>query len=123
MGLVGDLHYEPLSHEHFALIDAFALAETVNGLFKAEVIPDAAMAYAGGCRVRTLESVDWFNNRCLLGLVCNIPLAEAANRLCRRPMLGDRCSRVSQTKQPPERTVRLRETLTPRLSRSLATLA
>jgi transposase InsO family protein len=55
-----------------------ALAETINGLFKAEVIHRrgpwrsfAAVVYA------TLEWVDWFNNRRLLEPVCNIPPAEA----------------------------------------------
>ena len=61
-----------------------ALAETINGLFKAEVIHRRgpwrsfeAVEYA------TLEWVDWFNNRRLLELIGNIPPAEAeANSLC-----------------------------------------
>ena len=55
-----------------------ALAETINGLFKAEVIHSRgpwrcfeAVEYA------TLESVDWFNNRRLLEPIANIPPAEA----------------------------------------------
>lgn len=55
-----------------------ALAETINGLFKAEVIHRRgpwrnfeAVAYA------TLEWVDWFNNRRLLEPIVNIPPAEA----------------------------------------------
>ena len=55
-----------------------ALAETINGLFKAEVIHRRgpwrsleAVEYA------TLEWVDWFNNRRLLELIGNIPPAEA----------------------------------------------
>ena len=55
-----------------------ALAETVNGLFKAEVIHRRgpwrsfeAVEYA------TLEWVDWFNNRRLLEPIGNIPPAEA----------------------------------------------
>jgi putative transposase len=55
-----------------------ALAETINGLFKAEVIHGRgpwrsfeAVEYA------TLEWVDWFNNRRLLEPVGNIPPAEA----------------------------------------------
>lgn len=55
-----------------------ALAETINGLFKAEVIHRRgpwrsfeAVEYA------TLEWVDWFNNRRLLEPVGNIPPAEA----------------------------------------------
>ncbi|EEX08355.1 putative transposase subunit [Ruegeria lacuscaerulensis ITI-1157] len=55
-----------------------ALAETINGLFTAEVIHRcgpwrsfAAVEYA------TLEWVDWFNNRRLLEPIGNIPPAEA----------------------------------------------
>jgi transposase InsO family protein len=55
-----------------------ALAETINGLFKAEVIHRRgpwrtfeALEYA------TLEWVDWFNNRRLLEPIGNIPPAEA----------------------------------------------
>jgi hypothetical protein len=55
-----------------------ALAETINGLFKAEVIQGRgpwrnfeAVEYA------TLEWTDWFNNRRLLEPIGNIPPAEA----------------------------------------------
>jgi transposase InsO family protein len=55
-----------------------ALAETINGLYKAEVIwrrgpwrSREAVEYA------TLEWVDWFNNRRLLEPIGNIPPAEA----------------------------------------------
>ncbi len=55
-----------------------ALAETINGLFKAEVIHRRgpwrnfeAVEYA------TLEWVDWFNNRRLLEPIGNIPPTEA----------------------------------------------
>jgi len=55
-----------------------ALAETINGLFKAEVIHRRgpwrsfeAVEYA------TLEWIDWFNNRRLLEPIGNIPPAEA----------------------------------------------
>ena len=55
-----------------------ALAETINGLFKAEVIHRRgpwrsfdAVEYA------TLDWVDWFNNRRLLEPIGNIPPAEA----------------------------------------------
>ncbi len=59
-----------------------ALAETINGLFKAEVIhrrgpsrSSEAVEYA------TLEWVDWFNNRRLLEPIGNIPPAEAGANL------------------------------------------
>lgn len=55
-----------------------ALAETINGLFKAEVIHRRgpwrnfeAVEYA------TLEWLGWFNKRCLLEPIGNIPPAEA----------------------------------------------
>ena len=54
-----------------------ALAETINGLYKTEVIRRRgpwknieAIEYA------TLEWVDWFNNRRLLEPIGDIPLAE-----------------------------------------------
>jgi putative transposase len=60
---------------------ANALAETINGLYKAEVIHRRgpwrsfeAVEYA------TLEWVDWFNNRRLLQPIGNIPPAEAEQR-------------------------------------------
>jgi transposase InsO family protein len=66
---------------HFASVeDSYdnALAETINGLFKAEVIHRhgpwrnfEAVEYA------TLVWVDWFNNRRLLKPIGNIPPAEA----------------------------------------------
>ena len=58
-----------------------ALAETINGLYKAEVIHRRgpwrsfeAVEYA------TLEWVDWFNHRRLLEPIGNIPPAEAEER-------------------------------------------
>ncbi len=58
-----------------------ALAEAINGLYKAEVIHRSgpwrnfeAVEYA------TLEWVDWFNNRRLLEPIGNIPPAEAEQR-------------------------------------------
>ena len=58
-----------------------ALAETINGLYKAELIHRRgpwrsleAVEYA------TLEWVDWFNNRRLLEPIGNVPPAEAEAR-------------------------------------------
>ena len=58
-----------------------ALAETINGLYKAEVIHRRgpwrsfeAVEYA------TLEWVDWFNHRRLLEAIGNIPPAEAEDQ-------------------------------------------
>ena len=58
-----------------------ALAETINGLYKAEVIhrrgPWRSME---SVEFATLEWVDWFNNRRLLEPIGNIPPAEAEDR-------------------------------------------
>jgi putative transposase len=54
-----------------------ALAETINGLFKAEVIRKRG-PWKGleDVEYATLEWVDWFNNRRLLEPIGNIPPAE-----------------------------------------------
>src|SRR5476649_272210 len=58
-----------------------ALAETINGLYRAEVIhrrgPWCSMQ---AVEYATLEWVDWFNNRRLLEPIGNIPPAEAEQR-------------------------------------------
>src|SRR5438128_1600194 len=55
-----------------------ALAETVNGLYKAEVIHRRG-PWRGfeAVELATLEWVDWFNNRRLLEPIGNVPPAEA----------------------------------------------
>jgi putative transposase len=65
------------------------LAETINGLYKAEVI------YRRGpwrsfeaVEFATLEWVDWFNNRRLLDPIGNIPPAEAEERRTGRAVAG-----------------------------------
>jgi putative transposase len=58
-----------------------ALAETVIGLFKAEVIRRLGpWRSLEAVEFATLEWVDWFNNRRLLGPIGNIPPAEAEAR-------------------------------------------
>ena len=55
-----------------------ALAETINGLFKAEVIHRRGPWRSfESVEYVTLEWVDWFNNRRLLEPIGNIPPAEA----------------------------------------------
>src|SRR3954471_5174827 len=55
-----------------------ALAETINGLYKAEVIHlHGPWRSFEAVELATLEWVDWFNNRRLLGPIGNIPPAEA----------------------------------------------
>lgn len=58
-----------------------ALAETVNGLYKAELIHRRGPWRSfEAVEFATLEWVDWFNNRRLMGPIGNIPPVEAENR-------------------------------------------
>jgi len=53
------------------------LAETINGLYKTEVIrPNAPWHGIEEVEFATLEWVDWFNNRRLLEPIGNIPPVE-----------------------------------------------
>lgn len=57
-----------------------ALAETINGLFKAEVIhKDGPWKGLDDVERATLTWVDWFNNRRLLGPIGDIPPVEYEN--------------------------------------------
>ena len=58
-----------------------ALAETINGLYKAEVILRRVPRKSfNTVELATLEWVDWFNHRRLMEPIGNIPPAEAENR-------------------------------------------
>lgn len=57
-----------------------ALAETINGLYKAEVIHRQSWKNREAVELGTLTWVDWFNHRRLLGPIGNIPPAEAEAR-------------------------------------------
>jgi len=58
-----------------------ALAETINGLFKAEVIHRRGPWRSfEAVEFATLEWVDWFNHRRLLEPIGNIPPAESEDR-------------------------------------------
>lgn len=58
-----------------------ALAETINGLYKAEVIwRKGPWRSFEAVEFATLEWVDWFNNKRLLEPIGNIPPAEAEAR-------------------------------------------
>ena len=66
-----------------SVCDSFdnALAETINGLYKAEVIHRRGPWRSfEAVEFATLEWVDWFNNRRLLEPIGNIPPAEAEAR-------------------------------------------
>ena len=54
-----------------------ALAETINGLYKTEVIrQQSPWRGIDSVEFATLEWVDWFNNRRLLEPIGNVPPAE-----------------------------------------------
>ena len=56
----------------------YALAETINGLYKAELIHRRApWKTREALELATLEWVSWFNHRRLLGPIGYIPPAEA----------------------------------------------
>jgi transposase InsO family protein len=58
-----------------------ALAETINGLFKTEVIRRRGpWRNMEAVEFATLEWVDWYNNRRLLEPIGNMPPAEAEAR-------------------------------------------
>jgi transposase InsO family protein len=54
-----------------------ALAETINGLYKAEVIHRQSWKDPTAVELATLDWVDWFNHRRLLSSIGHIPPAEA----------------------------------------------
>ncbi len=54
-----------------------AWAETINGLYKAEVIHRRSWRTREAVEWATLEWVDWFNHQRLLGPIGHIPPAEA----------------------------------------------
>jgi transposase InsO family protein len=58
-----------------------ALAETINGLYKAEVIrPRGPWRSFEAVEYATLEWVDWYNHRRLLEPIGSIPSAEAEDQ-------------------------------------------
>ncbi|WP_442497352.1 IS3 family transposase [Methylobacter sp. sgz302048] len=61
-----------------------ALAETINGLYKAEVIYRQAWKNREAVELATLAWVDWFNHRRLLEPIGNIPPAEAEEKYYQR---------------------------------------
>ena len=57
-----------------------ALAETINGLYKAEVIHRQSWKNREAVELATLTWVNWFNHQRLLGPIGNMPPAEAEAR-------------------------------------------
>ena len=78
-----------------------ALAETVIGLFKTEVIRRRGRWRSlEAVEFATLEWVDWFNHRRLLGPIGHVPPAEAeAAHYAQVDVVN--AARVTQTKSPP----------------------
>ena len=62
-----------------------ALAETINVLYKAEVIHRRSWRNRQDVELATLAWVDWFNHKRLLGPIGNIPPAEAEAAYYRQP--------------------------------------
>jgi putative transposase len=62
-----------------------ALAETINGLYKVEVIHRRSWQNREAVELATLEWVDWFNHRRLLEPIGNIPPAEAEANYYQQP--------------------------------------
>jgi putative transposase len=68
-----------------------ALAETINGLYKAEVTHRRSWKSRNDLELATLRWVDWFNHRRLLGPIGFIPPAEAeANYYRQQAIANDR---------------------------------
>ena len=60
-----------------------ALAETINGLYKTEVIRRRkSWRTMDEVELETLKWVDWFNNRRLVEPIRNIPPAKAKEAFC-----------------------------------------
>lgn len=57
-----------------------AMAECINGLYKAEAIHRRIWKNRSEVELATLAWVDWYNNRRLLELLGHIPPAEAEQR-------------------------------------------
>ncbi len=69
-----------------------ALAETINGLYKAEVIHRRSWPTRESVELATLEWVSWFNHHRLLGPIGYIPPAEAEANYYRQ--LASQAARV-----------------------------
>lgn len=62
-------------HQRAAQVNA--MAESINGLYKAEVIHRQSWKNRSEVELATLTWVDWYNNRRLLERLGHIPPAEA----------------------------------------------
>ncbi|HEU0276277.1 MAG TPA: integrase core domain-containing protein, partial [Rhodanobacteraceae bacterium] len=73
-----------------------ALAESINGLYKAEVIHRQSWKNREAVELATLTWVDWFNHKRLLEPIGNIPPAEAEANYYRQQL---RCPRQRDSHQ------------------------
>lgn len=80
-----------------------ALVETINGLYKAEVIHRQSWKNREAVELATLAWVEWFNHRRRLEPIGNMPPAEAeAEAAYYRQLAEPRQGGVTHTKEPPE---------------------
>lgn len=63
-----------------------ALAETINGLYKAELIYRQPWRSREAVEITTLKWVHWYNHQRLLSLIGYIPPVEAEANFCRQPI-------------------------------------
>lgn len=72
------VHHSDRGSQYVAIRYTERLAETINGLFKAEVIHRRGLWRSfDAVEYATLEWVDWFNNRRILEPIGNITPTEA----------------------------------------------
>ncbi len=72
-----------------------ALAETINGLYKAELIHRrSTWKTRESVELATLQWVPWFNHVRLLAPIGGIPPAEAEANYCRQLADSDSCQRL-----------------------------
>ena len=71
-----------------------ALAETINGLYKAEVIHRRTWKTREAVELATLTWVAWFNNQRLMGPLGYIPPAEAEAEANHYRQLANQASMV-----------------------------
>ena len=85
-----------------------ALAETVIGLYKTEVIhPRGPWRHAEQVEFATLEWVDWFNNRRLLEPIGNVPPAEYEEQYYERERAACEVSSKERARRMEESTSRI----------------